>query len=91
MAAQVIGTSGSDFSRVVYIDKGENDGIKPDMAVMTADGIVGKVLMVYPSVAQVLLINDQSSGVGAHSGEFAAAGRAGRDRQWRGHAERRYE
>jgi rod shape-determining protein MreC len=35
------------------------------MAVMTADGIVGKVLLVYPSVAQVLLINDQSSGVGA--------------------------
>lgn len=35
------------------------------MAVITADGIVGKVLLVYPSVSQVLLINDQSSGVGA--------------------------
>src|SRR5947209_7131935 len=35
------------------------------MAVMTSDGIVGKLLLVYPSVAQVLLINDQSSGVGA--------------------------
>lgn len=35
------------------------------MAVMTSDGIVGKVLLVYPSVAQVLLISDQSSGVGA--------------------------
>ena len=35
------------------------------MAVMTADGIVGKVLLVYPSVSQVLLISDQSSGVGA--------------------------
>ena len=65
IAAQVIGSSGSDLSRVVYIDKGENDGIGRDMAVITADGIVGKVLMVYPSVSQVLLINDQSSGVGA--------------------------
>src|SRR5579862_2887672 len=65
VAAQVIGTSGSDSSRVVYIDKGENAGIKRDMAVMTADGIVGKVLVVYPSVSQVLLINDQNSGVGA--------------------------
>src|SRR5579864_6182882 len=64
VAAQVIGTSGSDSSRVVYIDKGENAGIGRDMAVMTADGVVGKVLMVYPSVAQVLLINDQTSGVG---------------------------
>jgi rod shape-determining protein MreC len=65
VAAQVIGSSGSDLSRVVYIDKGENAGIKRDMPVMTADGIVGKVLMVYPAVSQVLLINDQSSGVGA--------------------------
>ncbi|HLZ41104.1 MAG TPA: rod shape-determining protein MreC [Candidatus Sulfotelmatobacter sp.] len=65
VAAQVIGSSGSDLSRVVYIDKGENAGIDRDMAVITANGIVGKVLMAYPSVAQVLLINDQSSGVGA--------------------------
>jgi rod shape-determining protein MreC len=65
VAAQVIGSSGSDLSRMIYIDKGENAGIVRDMAVMTADGIVGKVLLVYPSVAQVLLIDDQSSGVGA--------------------------
>ena len=65
VAAQVIGSSGSDLSRIVYIDKGEKSGIERDMAVITADGIVGKVLLVYPSVAQVLLINDQSSGVGA--------------------------
>jgi rod shape-determining protein MreC len=65
VAAQVIGSSGSDLSRTIYIDKGENVGIKRDMAVMTADGIVGKVLVVYPSVSQVLLISDQSSGVGA--------------------------
>jgi rod shape-determining protein MreC len=65
VAAQVIGTSGSDFSRIVYIDKGERAGIRPDMAVITADGIVGKVLLVGPNEARVLLISDQSSGVGA--------------------------
>jgi rod shape-determining protein MreC len=65
MAAQVIGSSGSEQSRSVYIDKGESDGIKSDMAVITADGIVGKVLLVYRSTALVLLINDHSSGVGA--------------------------
>src|SRR5882724_2067973 len=65
VAAQVIGSSGSDLSRIVYIDKGENAGIRKDMAVITSDGVVGKVLLVYPSVAQVLVINDQSSGVGA--------------------------
>jgi rod shape-determining protein MreC len=65
MAAQVIGSSGSELSRAVYIDKGESDGIKPDMAVITADGIVGKVLRAYGSTSLVLLINDQTSGVGA--------------------------
>jgi rod shape-determining protein MreC len=65
VAAQVIGSSGSEQSRAVYIDKGESSGIKPDMAVITADGIVGKVLHVYRSTSLVLLINDQTSGVGA--------------------------
>lgn len=64
VAAQVIGSSGSDLSRIVYIDKGEDAGLRRDMAVITADGIVGKLLLVYPSTAQVLLINDQTSGVG---------------------------
>ena len=63
--AQVVGTSGTDQSRVIYINKGKNDGLARDMAVITADGIVGKVLQVFPTVSQVLLINDQSSGVGA--------------------------
>ena len=63
--AQVIGSGGSDLSRIIYIDKGGNDGIKRDFAVITANGIVGKVLEVFPGVSQVLLINDQTSGVGA--------------------------
>jgi len=65
MAAQVIGSSGSELSRSVYIDKGEHDGIKADMAVITAEGVVGKVLRVYGSTSLVLLIDDQTSGVGA--------------------------
>ena len=65
MPAQVIGLSGSEQSRAVYIDKGESDGIKTDMAVISADGIVGKVLHAYSSTSLVLLVNDQTSGVGA--------------------------
>src|SRR5436190_17254237 len=65
-AAQVIGTSGSAQSRLIYIDKGSDDGIRNEMPVITADGIVGKVLTVVDgSTSQVLLINDQQSGVGA--------------------------
>jgi len=64
VAAQALGTSGSDQSRVFYLDKGKNDGLEPDMAVITADGIVGKIREVYSHSAQVLAINDQSSGAG---------------------------
>src|SRR5271169_1722730 len=65
VAAQVIGTSGSEQSRVLYLDKGSKDGIKTDMAVITPTGIVGKIVQVFPTSSQVLPINDQFSGVGA--------------------------
>ena len=65
VAAQVIGSSGSETSRIVYIDRGSNDGVEANMAVITPEGIVGKVLRVYPSTSQVLEITDQTSGVGA--------------------------
>ena len=64
LAAQVYGTSGSDRSHVFYIDKGWHEGLKPDMAVITAEGIVGKVRDVFPHTAQVLAINDTTSGAG---------------------------
>jgi rod shape-determining protein MreC len=64
VAAQAIGSSGTDQSRVFYIDKGKNYGLEPDMAVITADGIVGKVREVFPRTAQVLGINDPTSGAG---------------------------
>jgi rod shape-determining protein MreC len=64
LAAQTIGSSGSDQSRVIYLDKGANYGLQPDMAVISSDGIVGKVRDVFPRTAQVLVINDQTSGAG---------------------------
>lgn len=64
LPAQVIGSSGTDQSRVFYIDKGSANGLKPDMAVVTADGIVGKIRDVFPHTAQVLAVNDQTSGAG---------------------------
>ncbi|MGO9638318.1 MAG: rod shape-determining protein MreC, partial [Terracidiphilus sp.] len=64
VAAQAYGSSGSDRSHVFYIDKGARDGLKPDMAVITANGIVGKVRDVFPHAAQVLAVNDPTSGAG---------------------------
>ncbi len=64
LPAQVISTTGSEFSHGIYIDKGSRDGLKPDMPVITPEGIVGKVFRVYPTASLVLVINDLSSGVG---------------------------
>src|SRR5947209_6522593 len=64
LAAQVIGTSGTELSRVIYIDRGTHDGVEPGMAVITADGIVGKISRADRSTSQVLLITDPSSGAG---------------------------
>ena len=64
VAAQVIGTSGTDESGIVYLDKGSNNGLKTDMPVMTADGIVGRIKDVFPSTSQMLLISDTTSAVG---------------------------
>ncbi len=64
LAAQVIGTSGSDASRIIYIDKGTSDGVRDNMAVITPDGVVGKIAKAFSSTSQVLLISDQSWGAG---------------------------
>jgi len=64
VVAQVIGSSGSDQSRVVYIDKGSVDGLRTDMAVITPDGIVGKLRDVFPHTAMVLEMNDPTAGAG---------------------------
>jgi rod shape-determining protein MreC len=64
LPAQVVGTSGTDQAHVIYIDKGTKDGIRPQMPVITPDGVVGKVKNVFPGTAQVLLISDQTSGAG---------------------------
>jgi rod shape-determining protein MreC len=65
VAAQVIGSGGSDRSRVVFIDKGDDANLRADMPVITADGIVGKVVRVFAHSSQVLLVNDENSGAGA--------------------------
>jgi rod shape-determining protein MreC len=64
VAAQVIGTSGTEQSKVLIIDKGSHDGLKPDMPVITPDGIVGKTRDVFAHTSQVLEISDPTSGAG---------------------------
>jgi rod shape-determining protein MreC len=65
LAAQVIGGSPDSGSMLVYIGRGSRDGIRRDMGVITPDGVVGKIVAVFPDISQVLLLGDKESGVGA--------------------------
>lgn len=65
LAADVIGASADSNSQTVFINRGERDGIHRNMAVVTPDGVVGKIFEAFPHTAQVLLITDRESGVGA--------------------------
>lgn len=62
VAAEVIATSPGEASRAIFIDKGTDAGLTPDLAVITPAGVVGKILTVFPHTAQVLMITDSSSG-----------------------------
>ncbi len=64
VVAQVLGTSGSDQSRMLLLDKGANDGLKAGMAVITPDGVVGKLRDVFPGTSQLMLLSDPTSGAG---------------------------
>jgi rod shape-determining protein MreC len=67
VAARVIGDSTVSTAKAVFIDRGSTSNIEKGMAVVTPDGIVGKVAAVYPLVAQVLLVTDSTFKVGVES------------------------
>ncbi len=63
--AQVIGRDPSNWSNSVIIDKGRDQSIRPNMAVVSPRGIVGRVVEAGRNSAKVLLITDPNSKVGA--------------------------
>jgi rod shape-determining protein MreC len=65
LAAEVIGASADPTSHTLFINRGERDHVRRNLAVITPEGIVGKIVEVFPTSSQVLLINDKESGVGA--------------------------
>lgn len=74
LAAQVIGSGTEASSHTVIINRGERDRLRKNMPVITPDGVVGKIVEVYPSASQVLLITDKDSGLGALLGNSRTHG-----------------
>jgi rod shape-determining protein MreC len=67
VAATVIATGAGANSRVVFVDRGSVAGVMRGMAVVTPDGIVGKVIAAYPVASEVLLITDPDFAAGVVS------------------------
>jgi rod shape-determining protein MreC len=75
VAAQVVGVGpAQSFSRTVTIDAGIEEGVVPDLTVINADGLVGRVVNATRDTATVLLIADAKSTVGGRLGESMELG-----------------
>jgi rod shape-determining protein MreC len=63
VAAEVIGQDPSSWFKSVTINKGEGDGVRKGMAVISPDGVVGQILKAAPHYATVLLVTDYNSAI----------------------------
>jgi rod shape-determining protein MreC len=61
--AEVI-SSGEGLEDTVSLDVGSGSGVKPDMTVLSGDGLVGRVTRVGPTTSTVMLATDAASSVG---------------------------
>lgn len=64
IGARVIGRSGAQWFAVIQVDRGARDGVQRNDTVVGAGGLVGRIIAVTHSTAQVLLITDSRSSVG---------------------------
>jgi rod shape-determining protein MreC len=65
VAARVAGADVGGLFRTITLNKGEQDGVEKGMAVIAADGVVGRIVSTSPHASRVLLAVDPSSGVDA--------------------------
>jgi rod shape-determining protein MreC len=73
-AAEVIGRSSTPWQGSLMLDKGAVAGVRPPMVALTPDGVLGRVETVTPHTAEVLLLTDRASGIGAATTRTHAPG-----------------
>lgn len=64
LSAEVISRTADNWYRTVTINRGSQDGVQPNMAVVNWQGLVGKVSSTTPFTAQVQLVVDAGFGQG---------------------------
>jgi rod shape-determining protein MreC len=65
IGARVIAYDPSLWSRSAIIDQGKVQGVKDGLPVLAPQGIVGRIVEVYPQYSKVMLIVDRKSGADA--------------------------
>jgi rod shape-determining protein MreC len=63
LPAMVTGWDSSGMFKSIIIDKGSREGVAVNMAVVSSEGVVGRVVSVSPHYSQVLLVTDQNSAI----------------------------
>jgi rod shape-determining protein MreC len=74
VVAAVIARNPDTWFDTVTLNAGSLSGIRPGMPVIVPQGVVGRIVSVTPDTAQVLLVTDPESGVGAEDVRSLAAG-----------------
>jgi rod shape-determining protein MreC len=74
LPAQLVAFDPSGWFQTILIDKGRNDGVVQDMAVVSSEGLVGRIIGVGNHHAKVLLILDGNSAVDAYIQRSRARG-----------------
>jgi rod shape-determining protein MreC len=67
LVASAIGNGTGANSKTIFVDRGMTAGVEKGMAVITPDGIVGKVVSTYPTASLVMLMTDPSFAAGVVS------------------------
>ena len=70
--ARVIARDPSVWFNTITINRGSSSGIEVNMPVVTAGGIVGRIITVGPWASQVMLITDEKAGAGAVIGQLGS-------------------
>jgi rod shape-determining protein MreC len=75
--ARVIARDPSVWFNTISINRGTSSGVEVNMPVVTAGGIVGRIITAGPWSSQVMLITDEKAGAGAVVGQLGQSGALG--------------
>jgi rod shape-determining protein MreC len=75
--ARVIARDSSIWFNTITINRGSSSGIALNMPVVTASGIVGRVIALSPWTAQVMMVTDEKAAAGAIVGQLGGSGALG--------------